>query len=145
MRAPNRVLPAAVAAIALLAPIEPGAQASREKPLNPPPTHDVPATAVEKNRKVFDVLDFDVFSGRKWARLCEGHAEDVVVAWPADHEFKGIDKVHPIRLGAGTWTLVRLAPPRLPMREIPIRDLPLYSYAYDHACPRPGVPVGVAT
>jgi len=31
--------------------------------------------------------------------------------------------------------LVRLAPPGLEMREIPIRDLPLYSYDYDKAYP----------
>lgn len=34
--------------------------------------------------------------------------------------------------------LVRLAPPDLPMREIPIRDLPLYSYDYDKAYPPAG-------
>lgn len=145
MRAPNRVLPAAVAAIALLAPIEAGAQAARGEPLNRPPTHEVQATAAEKKPGVLDVLDFDVFSGRKWARLCENHAEDIVVPGAADHGFNGIDKHHPIRLGRGTWTLVRLAPPRLPMREILFRDLSLYSYAYNHACPSPGLLVRVAT
>ena len=30
---------------------------------------------------------------------------------------------------------MRLAPPALEMREIPIRDLPLYSYDYDNAYP----------
>ena len=34
--------------------------------------------------------------------------------------------------------LVRLAPPGLTMREIPIRDLPLYSYDYDKVYPPPG-------
>jgi chromate reductase, NAD(P)H dehydrogenase (quinone) len=33
--------------------------------------------------------------------------------------------------------LVRLAPPALEMREIPIRDLPLYSYDYDRDFPAP--------
>lgn len=33
--------------------------------------------------------------------------------------------------------LVRLAPPELPMREIPIGDLPLYSYDYDADYPPP--------
>jgi chromate reductase len=33
--------------------------------------------------------------------------------------------------------LTRLAPPHLPMREIPIRDLPLYSYDYDKDYPPP--------
>lgn len=34
--------------------------------------------------------------------------------------------------------LVRLAPPELTMREIPIADLPLYSYDYDANYPPPG-------
>lgn len=34
--------------------------------------------------------------------------------------------------------LVRLAPPGLTMQEIPIRDLPLYSYDYDKAYPPAG-------
>src|SRR5688572_21876164 len=34
--------------------------------------------------------------------------------------------------------LVRLAPAGLAMREIPIRDLPLYSYDYDKAYPPAG-------
>jgi chromate reductase, NAD(P)H dehydrogenase (quinone) len=34
--------------------------------------------------------------------------------------------------------LVRLAPPGLTMEEIPIRDLPLYSYDYDNAYPAEG-------
>jgi chromate reductase len=34
--------------------------------------------------------------------------------------------------------LVRLAPPGLAMEEIPIRDLPLYSYDYDEAYPPAG-------
>jgi len=34
--------------------------------------------------------------------------------------------------------LVRLAPPELQMREIPIRDLPLYSYDYDKNYPPEG-------
>lgn len=34
--------------------------------------------------------------------------------------------------------LVRLAPPELQMREIPIRDLPLYSYDYDKNYPPAG-------
>ena len=34
--------------------------------------------------------------------------------------------------------LVRLTPPELPMREIPIGELPLYSYDYDADYPPPG-------
>ena len=35
--------------------------------------------------------------------------------------------------------LTRLAPPELTMREIPIADLPLYSYDYDNDYPAPAV------
>ena len=79
---------------------------------------------MEKNLKVFDTLDFDVFSNQKWDRLKESHAPDIVVTWPDGHESKGIEKhtedlkilfvfspdlkinVHPIRFGSGTWTAV---------------------------------------
>ena len=77
---------------------------------------------MEKNLKVFDTLDFDVFSNQKWERLGESHAKDIVVTWPDGHETKGIEKhiedlkamfvyapditikVHPIRFGSGSWT-----------------------------------------
>lgn len=94
------------------------------KPTSPPPAHERQAPAVEKNLKIFDVLDFDVFSSQKWDRLHESHAKDIVVTWPDGHETKGIDKhiedlkamfvyapdiaikAHPIRFGSGTWTSV---------------------------------------
>src|SRR5712671_8162766 len=90
----------------------------------PPSPHQNQARAVEKNLKIFDTLDFDVFSNQKWDRLGESHAKDIVVTWPDGHETKGIDrhiedlkalfvfapditiKVHPIRFGSGTWTAV---------------------------------------
>ena len=40
---------------------------------------------VGRNPKVFDVLDFDVFSNQKWDRLHESHARDIVVTWPDGH------------------------------------------------------------
>src|SRR5436190_19164325 len=98
------------------------AQSVVEQPKFPPPGHEKQAPAVEKNLKVFDVLDFDVFSGQKWARLGESHAKDIVVTWPDGHETKGIEKhiedlkamfvyapditikEHPIRFGSGSWT-----------------------------------------
>jgi len=122
MHTSNRTLQAAVAAIALVAFHAAGAQSTWEKPLNPPPKHEAQAPAVEKNLKVFDVLDFDVFSGQKWARLGESHAKDIVVTWPDGHETTGIEKhiedlkamfvyapditikEHPIRFGSGSWT-----------------------------------------
>ena len=93
-----------------------------EHPQYPAPAHEKQAPDVEKNLKVFDTLDFDVFSNQKWDRLGESHAKDIVVTWPDGHETKGIEKhiedlkamfvyapdinikVHPIRFGSGSWT-----------------------------------------
>ena len=61
-------------------------------PETPPPAHERQAPAVEKHLKVFDTLDFDVFSNQKWDRLHESHAKDIVVTWPDGRETKGIDK-----------------------------------------------------
>src|ERR1700719_3232185 len=100
------------------------AQSLWEKPPTPPPPHEKQAAPVERHLKVFDNLDFDVFSNQKWDRLHESHSRDIVVTWPDGHETKGIDrhiedlkalfvfapditiKVHPIRFGSGTWTTV---------------------------------------
>src|SRR5438874_13562152 len=85
----------------------------------PPPAHQKQAPSVEKNLKVFDTLDFDVFSNQKWDRLGESHAQDIIVTWPDGHDTKGIAqhikdltamfvyapdikiKVHPIRFEIG--------------------------------------------
>jgi hypothetical protein len=93
-----------------------------QKPATPAPTPEVQAPDVEKNLKVFDTLDFDVFSNQKWDRLSESHSKDIVVTWPDGHETKGIEKhiadlkalfvfapdikikEHPIRFGSGSWT-----------------------------------------
>ncbi len=82
------------------------------------------ANPVEQRLKVFDTLDFDVFSNQKWDRLSESHASDIVVTWPDGHETRGIARhiedlkgmfvyapdtriaVHPIRFGSGDWTCV---------------------------------------
>lgn len=100
------------------------AQSTAENPTTPPPAHERQAPSVEKNLKVFDTLDFEVFSNQKWDRLHESHAKDIVVTWPDGHETKGIDKhiedlkamfvfapditikAHPIRFGSGSWTSV---------------------------------------
>ena len=100
------------------------AQATAERPITPPPPPERQAPAVEANLKIFDVLDFDVFSNQKWDRLHESHARDIVVTWPDGHETSGIErhiedlkalfvfapdieiKVHPIRFGSGSWTAV---------------------------------------
>jgi SnoaL-like polyketide cyclase len=110
----------------LLAGLSPAANAQSlaENPATPPPPHEKQVPAVEKNLKVFDTLDFDVFSNQKWDRLKESHAPNIVVTWPDGHETKGIEKhiedlkalfvfapdikikTHPIRFGSGTWTAV---------------------------------------
>jgi hypothetical protein len=100
------------------------AQSPAENPTTPPPKPERQAPKVERNLKVFDTLDFDVFSNQKWDRLQESHAKDIVVTWPDGHETKGIDKhiddlkamfvfapdikikQHPIRFGSGSWTSV---------------------------------------
>ena len=98
------------------------AQSTAKHPATPAPPHEKQAPAVEKNLKVFDTLDFDVFSNQKWNRLKESHAADIVVTLPDGHETHGIEehiaylkamfvfapdiniKTHPIRFGSGSWT-----------------------------------------
>ena len=100
------------------------AQSLAENPTTPAPAPERQDPSVEKNLKVFDTLDFEVFSNQKWDRLHESHAKDIVVTWPDGHETKGIEKhiedlkamfvfapdikikVHPIRFGSGSWTAV---------------------------------------
>lgn len=93
-----------------------------EQPQTPAPAAEAQAPEVEAHLKVFDALDFDVFSNQKWDRLGESHSKDIVVTWPDGHETKGLEKhtedlkalfvfapdikisEHPIRFGSGTWT-----------------------------------------
>jgi hypothetical protein len=100
------------------------AQSPAENPATPAPAHEKQAPKVERNLKVFDTLDFDVFSNQKWDRLHESHSADIVVTWPDGHETRGIDKhiddlkalfvfapdikikTHPVRFGSGSWTSV---------------------------------------
>ncbi len=100
------------------------AQEQFEHPRFPDPPHERQAPGVEKKLKVFDALDFDVFSNQKWNRLGESHADDIIVTWPDGHETRGIQKhiedlkalfvwcpdinikAHPIRFGSGSWTAV---------------------------------------
>ena len=113
-----------VAALALSSMLATAALADTpwENPVTPPPAQEVQDPGVEKNLKVFDTLDFDVFSNQKWDRLGESHSKDIVVTWPDGHETKGIEKhiedlkalfvfapdikipEHPIRFGSGSWT-----------------------------------------
>jgi hypothetical protein len=115
-------LTAAIVATFSFAAVAGRAQSTAENPITPPPKAERQAPNVEKNLKVFDTLDFDVFSNQKWDRLQESHAKDIVVTWPDGHETKGIEKhtedlkamfvfapdinikTHPIRFGSGSWT-----------------------------------------
>jgi hypothetical protein len=80
--------------------------------------------SIEKHLKIFDELDFDVFSNQQWDRLKESHAENIKVYWPDGHVTEGIAvhiedlkklfvhapdtriKEHPIKFGSGNYTLV---------------------------------------
>jgi len=121
MNTPTRTATALLAALAFIS-VSAFAQSTAENPTTPAPAHERQAPKVERNLKVFDTLDFDVFSNQKWDRLAESHAADVVVTWPDGHETKGIEthiedlkamfvwapdikiKEHPIRFGSGSWT-----------------------------------------
>ena len=79
---------------------------------------------IASHLKIFDELDFDVFSNQKWDRLKESHAQNIKVYWPDGHMTEGIDthiedlkklfvhapdtriKEHPIKFGSGKYTLV---------------------------------------
>lgn len=79
---------------------------------------------IASHLKIFDELDFDVFSNQKWERLKESHAQNIKVYWPDGHVTEGIDvhiedlkklfvhapdtriKEHPIKFGSGNYTLV---------------------------------------
>ena len=78
----------------------------------------------ETNLATFDDLDYNVFSGQKWAELHRSHAQDVIVHWPDGRTTKGIQKhiedlqamfvyapdtrikQHPVKIGQGDWTAV---------------------------------------
>ncbi len=124
MNSHNSLSVAAIATATLLFTPIVHAQTAAEHPDTPPPAHEKQDPKVEKNLKVFDTLDFDVFSNQKWDRLQESHAPDIVVTWPDGHETKGIErhiedlkalfvfapditiKTHPVRFGSGSWTAV---------------------------------------
>lgn len=80
--------------------------------------------SVERNLKVFDDLDFRVYTGQKWEDLGESHAQDILVHWPDGHTTKGMEqhikdldamfvfapdnriRKHPVKFGSGEWTAV---------------------------------------
>ena len=88
------------------------------------PPAAVESSQVAANLENFDDLDFNVFTGQKWAELHRSHAPNVVVHWPDGHTTEGIEKhtqdlaamfvwapdtritEHPIKVGQDTWTAV---------------------------------------
>lgn len=98
------------------------ASSAWENPRTPAPAHEKQAPDVEKNLKLFDTLDFDVYTNHKWDEVSESHHENIVVTWPDGHESHGLAehiedmkkqfvyapdtaiKDHPIRFGSGSWT-----------------------------------------
>lgn len=77
-----------------------------------------------RHLRIFDELDFEIFTGQKWDRLGESHARNIRVHWPDGHFTDGIDKhiadlaalfvwapdtrilEHPFRLANGRLTAV---------------------------------------
>jgi hypothetical protein len=90
----------------------------------PPMRINMMGDAVARNLETFDDLDYDVFSGQKWAELHRSHSHDVTVHWPDGHATTGIEKhvedlaamfvyapdtrikVHTVKLGQKDWTSV---------------------------------------
>ena len=82
------------------------------------------AKRIAANIALFDDLDYNVFSGQKWAELHRSHSQNVIVHWPDGHTTNGIDKhiedlkamfvwapdtrikEHPVKVGQGEWTAV---------------------------------------
>src|SRR5689334_4729252 len=77
-----------------------------------------------RHLRIFDELDFEVFTGQKWSRLDESHARNIRVHWPDGHFTDGIDQhiadlkamfvwapdtrilQHPLRLATNNLTAV---------------------------------------
>jgi hypothetical protein len=82
------------------------------------------AARIAANLANFDDLDFNVFTGQKWAELHRSHAANITVHWPDGHSTQGIEKhiedlkamfvwapdtrikEHPIKVAQGDWTAV---------------------------------------
>jgi hypothetical protein len=122
---------AGMLALGLVSPVLAGESAGDYSPAMKEKIADVKAelgkykaeeAKVQKELKIFDDLDFKVFSGQEWTRLHESHSKDVRVHWPDGHYTDGIDKhiedlkamfvyapdtnikVHPVKFGSGNFT-----------------------------------------
>lgn len=76
------------------------------------------------NLSTFDDLDYNVFTGQKWAELRRSHSHDITVHWPDGHSTKGLERhiedlramfvwapdtriqEHPVKIAQGDWTAV---------------------------------------
>jgi hypothetical protein len=79
---------------------------------------------VDTHIATFDDLDYNVFTGQKWAEFHQSHSQDVLVHWPDSHTTKGIEKhiedlkgmfvwapdtrikIHTVKIGQREWTAV---------------------------------------
>ena len=89
-----------------------------------PTRDDGEQTQLVANLANFDDLDYNVFSGQKWADLHRSHSQNITVHWPDGHATQGIDKhiedlkamfvwapdtrikEHPVKVAQGEWTAV---------------------------------------
>ncbi|SDJ37783.1 ester cyclase [Aliiruegeria lutimaris] len=119
---PTTALAAAALAASLAAPVLAQDNAAVTAALAELALHQADDARITANLDSFDTLDFEVFTGQKWDRLHESHAEDIVVHWPDGHITEGLDvhiddlkaffvfapdtriEQHPIRIGQGEWT-----------------------------------------
>lgn len=80
--------------------------------------------SVAEHLRIFEELDFDVYSHQKWNRLSESHADNIVVTYPDGHQTRGLQAhieelkpifvfapdtritAHPIKFGTDEWTCV---------------------------------------
>ena len=79
----------------------------------------------ESRLKAFDTLDFEYYSGQKWDKFSESHADNIKVVYPDGVITDGLKpqhidmltpmfvfapdtkiKTHPVRFGSGEWTAV---------------------------------------
>lgn len=79
---------------------------------NKPPA----GNTVEARLKIFDELDFVVYSKQQWDRLAESHAEDILVTYPDGHTSKGL-KPHIEELGSRASQKRTRAPTTNPKRS----------------------------
>ena len=89
-----------------------------------PTSHDEEQKRLAANLANFDDLDYNVFTGQKWAELHRSHSQNITVHWPDGHATQGIEKhiedlkamfvwapdtrikEHPVRVAQGEWTAV---------------------------------------